>query len=307
MSVFFWAYDDQSAESITGQYDNCLFSLHKPQRIGKTMGEDEKDGKWTKMVRFPFISSFLTLFVCRCFETILDTFPLFLFFLTGSLGLCCVHLLTFELFWIEITCPPFLLFDQARMRIDGLPIDHLQGATTTGPLAWITAGKLDGVIDIKFPRHPDDDVDFTSVLSEIIDNVQEIASSSSTTPSPTFPPTASEAKGGIGSIGGSAKSREVINPGQRPLGKPALVAPEVSNWRELMLGKKSEQEMAREVVMDIDLRFRDLKAAVPFRTGELSYVNSALIRPIVAFIKCVLSSFFSFLFFSFSFFFFSLF
>jgi len=44
-------------------------------------------------------------------------------------------------------------------------------------------------------------------------------------------------------------------------------------------------DQTREVVMDIDLRFRDLKAAVPFRTGELSYVNSALIRPIVAFIK----------------------
>lgn len=76
-----------------------------------------------------------------------------------------------------------------------------------------------------------------------------------------------------------------INPGSRPLGKPALVAPE---WlRPFGLGGSGEErDQTREVVMDIDLRFRDLKAAVPFRTGEsLSYVNAALIRPIVAFIK----------------------
>jgi len=37
--------------------------------------------------------------------------------------------------------------------------------------------------------------------------------------------------------------------------------------------------------IDIDLRFRDLKAAVPIFTNDLSYVNNALIRPIVAFIN----------------------
>jgi len=41
------------------------------------------------------------------------------------------------------------------------------------------------------------------------------------------------------------------------------------------------------VIIDIDLRFRDLKAAVPIFTTDLSYVNNALIRPIVAFMKYV--------------------
>lgn len=145
------------------------------------------------------------------------------------------------------------------MRIDGLPIDHMQSSSGSGPLAWITSGKLDGVVDIAFPRNPDDDVDFSSVLSEIIDNVNEIAS--------PVPSSSSYASG--------------INPGQRPLGKPALVAPE---W----LGGGSagkERDEKREVVLDIDLRFRDLKATVPFINDELGYVNSALIMPIVAFIK----------------------
>jgi distribution and morphology protein 31 len=32
-------YDLMSAEAITGQFDNCLFSLHMPQKIGKVEGE----------------------------------------------------------------------------------------------------------------------------------------------------------------------------------------------------------------------------------------------------------------------------
>jgi len=41
----------------------------------------------------------------------------------------------------------------------------------------------------------------------------------------------------------------------------------------------------RRVVIDVDLRFRDLKAALPLFPREMSYVNSALIRPIVAFMN----------------------
>ena len=43
--------------------------------------------------------------------------------------------------------------------------------------------------------------------------------------------------------------------------------------------------MRKKVVVDIDLRFRDLKAAVPIFTNDLSYTSNALIRPIVAFMK----------------------
>ena len=49
-----------------------------------------------------------------------------------------------------------------------------------------------------------------------------------------------------------------------------------------MLGECGGQGQDK-LVIDIDLRFRDLKAAVPIWTSELSY--SSLIRPIVAFMK----------------------
>lgn len=52
-------YDFLSAENVVGQFDNCLFSLHKPQSIGRTTDQDLKDGKWARMVSPPFLMSLL--------------------------------------------------------------------------------------------------------------------------------------------------------------------------------------------------------------------------------------------------------
>ena len=45
-------YDMMAAEAITGQFDNCLFSLHMPQKLGKMAGVEE-DGIVKRMVSFP--------------------------------------------------------------------------------------------------------------------------------------------------------------------------------------------------------------------------------------------------------------
>jgi mitochondrial distribution and morphology protein 31 len=136
-------------------------------------------------------------------------------------------------------------------------IDHLKHSTTTeGPISWITSGKLDAVLDIKFPRDPHDDLPFNAILGEIAD---AISTSLSTTTNPLL---------------------ERI-PGQRELAKPPLTAPE-----QPLMVEDSARAKPR-VIIDIDLRFRDVKAAVPIFTNDLSYVNNALIRPIVAFMKYV--------------------
>jgi len=49
-------YDLLSAKSIVGQFDNCLFSLHEPQSISRTMSEDLKDTQWKRMVTSPIPS-----------------------------------------------------------------------------------------------------------------------------------------------------------------------------------------------------------------------------------------------------------
>ena len=43
-------YDFLCAENVVGQIDNCLFSLHRPQSIGKTNEKDLTDGEWFMMV-----------------------------------------------------------------------------------------------------------------------------------------------------------------------------------------------------------------------------------------------------------------
>ncbi|KAK0476699.1 mitochondrial distribution and morphology protein family 31/32 [Armillaria novae-zelandiae] len=140
----------------------------------------------------------------------------------------------------------------SRIRIDGVNVDHLQHATSMeGPISWITSGKVDAVLDIKFPRDPKDSLQFNALLGEIADAITTSFSS------PTL---------------------ELI-PGQRELVKPPLTAPED------LAPSEDEGRNTPSVIVDIDLRFRDVKAAIPIFTGDLSYVNNALVRPIVAFMN----------------------
>ena len=114
-----------------------------------------------------------------------------------------------------------------------------------GPISWITSGKVDAVLDINFPLDSDDHP-FNAILGEIADAIS------------------------------TSLSDSTLIPGQRELAKPALSAP---------TDEEKEVQDKTKVVIDIDLRFRDLKATVPIFNSDLSYVNNALIRPIVAFMK----------------------
>ena len=115
-----------------------------------------------------------------------------------------------------------------------------------GPISWITSGKVDAVLDINFPRDSDDHP-FNAILGEIADAIS------------------------------TSLSDSTLIPGQKELAKPALSAPTDE--------EKEVEDDKTKVVIDIDLRFRDLKATVPIFNSDLSYVNNALIRPIVAFMK----------------------
>lgn len=135
-------------------------------------------------------------------------------------------------------------------------MDHLQAATggAEGPISWITSGKFDAVLDFKFPAESNEGFDINEIVSQIAANI-------------------------------SLVTLEDRLPGQRVLAKPALTAPPEEGVKDDVHGDM--REPTPNVLVDIDLRFRDVKAAVPLFTNELSRVNSALIRPIVAFIKYV--------------------
>lgn len=119
-------------------------------------------------------------------------------------------------------------------------------------MSWIKSGKVDAVLDIKFPHDTEGDV-FDVILGEIADAITTATTSLS------------------------------LNdriPGQRQLAKPPLTAPSDAEDDE-------QSQKGKNLIIDIDLRFRDLKAAVPIFTNELSHVNNAAVRPIVAFMKLV--------------------
>lgn len=47
-------YDLMCAESITGQMDNCLFSLHMPQKLGKVSGDEDGVKRMVRQHLFKF-------------------------------------------------------------------------------------------------------------------------------------------------------------------------------------------------------------------------------------------------------------
>ena len=159
---------------------------------------------------------------------------------------------------------------QARFRIDGLPIEHAQYASGhSGPMPWITSGKLDAVLDISFPHHPDQKVNIKAIF-EITHGAEQ------------YDGIASQAADAAAAAHLSSP-RGVVS-GQPRLARPPLRAPNAPTVEVVEGGEEK-----RQVVLDIDLRLRDLKAAVPVFTSDLSVRNNALIRPIVAFIKWVYS------------------
>ncbi|GAA5898756.1 hypothetical protein JCM6882_003991 [Rhodosporidiobolus microsporus] len=220
-------YDLMSAESITGQVDNCLFSLHRPQSIGRTSEEDLKDARWSRMSRF---------------------------------------------------------------RVDGVPIDHVQSRSDTGVMSWLTSGRFDLVADIRFPRE-DSELDLSALVDHIVDEIG----------------------GRLGIDSAAAEDASKRIPGRQALTRDALQAPRKEDDEQAKEERKKAVRFAKEtnaavegveldegalaevgadgeeedkfVSMDLDIRFKDLKASVPYFTSDLSYVNNALIRPIVAFIN----------------------
>ncbi|KAF2666022.1 mitochondrial distribution and morphology protein family 31/32 [Microthyrium microscopicum] len=146
---------------------------------------------------------------------------------------------------------------QSRLRIDGLNIDHLNRGVE-GPFSWIREGNVDIIADVMFPNEDDESV--AKVLSDVIDRVEATVTTNSIPPikKPEPEPNALQAMQSI-SEGGSPVPDQLI---------PA-----------------QPQEDGRHLVMDIKVHLNGVRAAVPLFTKDISYVNNALIRPIVAYIN----------------------
>ncbi|QSS62317.1 mitochondrial distribution and morphology protein [Histoplasma capsulatum] len=142
----------------------------------------------------------------------------------------------------------------SRIRIDGLSIDHLNRGVE-GPFSWIHEGNVDIVADIMFPA--DNDESLAKVMSDFYDRLEAAVTSNRYQTHPN------------GSAPHGAASQNEANGKSHAV----LVSP----------GRGEDDK--RLVVTDLRIHLNNIRAVVPLFTRDLSYVNNALIRPIVAYMN----------------------
>lgn len=164
----------------------------------------------------------------------------------------------------------------SRIRIDGLKIDHLNRGVE-GPFGWIYEGNVDLVADIRFPA--DDDDSITKVMSEFYDRLEEKVTSNRY----------------ISILDRGYRTEEVIinDTDEIQSGETVEEAEPTISQEEPQANASTptipsthvDEEPPRYLVMDLRIHLNDVKASVPVFTSNLSYVNQALVRPIVAYIN----------------------
>ena len=139
---------------------------------------------------------------------------------------------------------------QSRLRIDGLKIDHLNRGVE-GLFGWIHEGNVDIVADVMLPAETDDSI--AKVMSDFYDRMEA-----------------------------TVTSNRYMNILENHPQTQGLNTPE---HKAAYAEKRARDDDKRFLVMDLRVHLNDVKAAVPLFTRDLSYMNQALIRPIVAYIN----------------------
>jgi mitochondrial distribution and morphology protein 31 len=135
---------------------------------------------------------------------------------------------------------------QSRIRIDGLNIDHLNRGIE-GPFSWIHEGNVDIIADIMIPNDNDESV--MKVIGDFYDRMEATLTSE-----------------------------------HHRASRDCYVEEQESARAQAERQNQSEDDK-RFLVMDLRVHLNDVRAVVPIFTRDLSYVNNALIRPIVAYIN----------------------
>ncbi|KIW26327.1 uncharacterized protein PV07_09427 [Cladophialophora immunda] len=143
---------------------------------------------------------------------------------------------------------------QSRIRIDGINIDHINRGVA-GPLSWIHEGNVDIVADIMIPNDSEESV--MKVMTDFYERMEATLTSRKHLEQQRY---------------------GEISPEDEPIasGGVVLTTPNSQPVRE---------EDKRFIVMDLRIHLNDVRAVVPIFTRDLSYINNALIRPIVAYIN----------------------
>lgn len=135
-----------------------------------------------------------------------------------------------------------------RLRVDALNIDHLNKGLE-GPFGWITSGKVDLTGDVMVSEDSKD-LNFPEIVSIIAESIHKEAT--------------------------RYRNPEVHVSSQDHISRLTT---------HTSASQSMTEELAKYFVLDLTIRLNNVRASVPFKAPELSYVNYALIRPIVAYIN----------------------
>jgi distribution and morphology protein 31 len=164
----------------------------------------------------------------------------------------------------------------ARFRIDGLGIEHLNRGSQD-MFAWIKEGKVDIVSDMMFPS---DDESIAKVMSDFYDRVEATVTSSAQ----RIPMSAAAVLQEGGAPSSNVEETKISDPAQHETDEN-LASRAVPSPTDANPPTADEDTDKRFMVMDVRVQLNDVRATVPFFTADISYVNNALIRPIVAYIN----------------------
>ncbi|KAL2207182.1 mitochondrial distribution and morphology protein [Sarocladium strictum] len=164
----------------------------------------------------------------------------------------------------------------SRLRIDGLKIDHLNRGVD-GPFGWIYEGNVDISADLMFPDDTDEGI--TKVMSDFYDQLEDVVIANrnrflhDTPLGPSGRPTEEESSHPILLSSGHLSDASTEPPRLHEQSTiPSQPTPHPDEDR-------------RYLITDLRIHLNDVKAAVPLFTKDISYVNQALVRPIVAYIN----------------------
>ena len=153
---------------------------------------------------------------------------------------------------------------QSRIRLDGLRIDHLNRGVN-GPLSWIQEGNVDIVADITIPR--DDNEGIVKVVTDFYDRIEASVANVQT-------PFHTNKDRGM--------DYDVIDNNDH---EPSTDAYRTHDNTFPATSSDTPSSDSRFIIFDLRVHLNDVRASVPLFTKDLSYVNNALVRPIVAYIN----------------------
>jgi mitochondrial distribution and morphology protein 31 len=135
----------------------------------------------------------------------------------------------------------------SRLRIDGVNVDHLNRGVEGGMFSWVVEGKVDVVADMRLPVKIEE-MDLRRIVEGVRENIETMKFTNGHNP-------------------------KLVEENED---EDTLYAPQRT---------RPADDALDQVGFDIIVCLNDVRAQVPYLTHDLSYVNNALIRPIVAYIN----------------------